>query len=64
MSYDRYDAMIDALYEYECEECPECGEETLMVGQTESFYEYAGGPKISPDETPVRCDNCDFEEVR
>ena len=42
--------------------CPECGEESLYSGQTQYYYEYAGGPMESPPETPLKCSECGFED--
>jgi predicted RNA-binding Zn-ribbon protein involved in translation (DUF1610 family) len=64
--YGDYDAYpgFDEHDEPEGEdECPECGEFTLATGKTQRFYEYNGGPEISPPETPVRCTSCGYEDV-
>lgn len=63
---DYLDEKREAMYDYgpePTEECPECGEMTLCVGETQHFYEYAGGPEVCPPETKLFCNNCEYEDV-
>ena len=61
MADAKYDAMMDEHYDTsDCMECPECEEMTLRTGQTQSYY--VDGMKECPDETPVYCLNCGYED--